>query len=155
MSHKMLEEREKARAATDLKHALACFMLNWRGAIRKIKDIRLDLLSTTSSSEEKPVKLLKFGITQDECTNMIYDQVIFLSARGLQQGDPISPMLFAIVREVLNSLIREADRRGALSPLPDRAISHCASLCWQHHHSRCQLCAANSSLVWWGFRPCH
>jgi hypothetical protein len=28
MSHKMLEEREKARAATDLKHALACFMLN-------------------------------------------------------------------------------------------------------------------------------
>jgi hypothetical protein len=54
---------------------------------------------------------------------------IFLSARGLQQGDPISPMLFAIVREVLNSLICEADRRGALSPLLDRAISHCASLC--------------------------
>lgn len=28
MIHKMLEEREKARAATNLEYALACFMLN-------------------------------------------------------------------------------------------------------------------------------
>ena len=28
MIHKMLEEGEKARAATDLEYALACFMLN-------------------------------------------------------------------------------------------------------------------------------
>lgn len=44
------------------------------------------------------------------------------------KGHPISPMLFVIVMEVLNSLIREADRRGALSPLPGRAILHRASL---------------------------
>ena len=49
-------------------------------------------------------------------------------ARGLRQVDPISPMLFVIVMEALNSLIRGADRRAALTPLPDRAISHRASL---------------------------
>ena len=36
-------------------------------------------------------------------------------------------MLFVIVMEVLNSIIREPDRRGALSPLPGQAISHQAS----------------------------
>ena len=49
-------------------------------------------------------------------------------ARGLRQGDPISPMLFVIVMEVLNSLIREADRRSVLSPLPGTAIPYRASL---------------------------
>lgn len=37
-------------------------------------------------------------------------------------------MLFVIVMEALNSLIREADRRLALTPLPGHAIAHCASL---------------------------
>jgi len=37
-------------------------------------------------------------------------------------------MLFVIVMEALNSLIREADRRAALTPLPGRAITHRASL---------------------------
>jgi len=37
-------------------------------------------------------------------------------------------MLFVIVMEVLNSLIREADRRAVLSPLPGQAIVHRASL---------------------------
>ena len=44
-------------------------------------------------------------------------------ARGLRQGDPISPMLFVIVMEVLNSLIREADRMSTLSPLPGGGIA--------------------------------
>jgi hypothetical protein len=51
-----------------------------------------------------------------------------IHARGLQQGDPISPMLFVLVMEVLNSLIREADRQAALSPLPGQVVVHRASL---------------------------
>jgi hypothetical protein len=37
-------------------------------------------------------------------------------------------MLFVTVMEALNSLIKEADRRLALSPLPGHAIAHRASL---------------------------
>jgi hypothetical protein len=37
-------------------------------------------------------------------------------------------MLFIIVMEALNSLIKEADRRNAFTPLPGRAIANRASL---------------------------
>lgn len=70
------------------------------------------LLSTAST------KVLVNGITGRRISH----------ARGLRQGDPISPMLFVIVMEVLNSLFREADRRHALQPLPGHAITHRVSL---------------------------
>jgi hypothetical protein len=38
--------------------------------------------------------------------------------RGLAQGDPLSPMLFLMVMEILNGLIRRADAWGLLHHLP-------------------------------------
>jgi hypothetical protein len=42
--------------------------------------------------------------------------------RGLQQGDPLSPMLFLLVMEVLNALFCKADGWALLQELGVRGI---------------------------------
>ena len=48
--------------------------------------------------------------------------------RGLRQGDLLSPMLFIMVMDMLNSLIGHASQEGLLQPLPVRGLQHRVSI---------------------------
>jgi len=48
--------------------------------------------------------------------------------RGLRQGDPLSPMLFILVMDVLNSLVQFATSEGLLQPLAVQQARHRVSV---------------------------
>jgi hypothetical protein len=47
-----------------------------------------------------------------------------LHRRGLPQGDPLSPMLFILVMDVLGFLITKAEQEGLLQPIASRVAQH-------------------------------
>ena len=72
----MLEERTKAEAVVDLQYSLACFEVDWRGAIKKIQDVNFDPLSATSTSEVKiDQPPPRSSMTHDECAAMLNEHM--------------------------------------------------------------------------------
>jgi hypothetical protein len=49
-------------------------------------------------------------------------------ARGLRQGDTLSSMLFLLIMEVLNAVIRKVDAWGLLSQLRVHVVPHQTSM---------------------------
>jgi hypothetical protein len=48
--------------------------------------------------------------------------------RGLRQGDPLSPILFILVMDILNLMVQRASEEGLLQPLSARTMQHRISL---------------------------
>lgn len=71
------------------------------------------------------------GIISSSSTRILLNGVpgeVLFHQHGLRQGDPLSPMLFILVMDVLNCMVEKANNEGLLQPLATRSIHHRVSL---------------------------
>jgi hypothetical protein len=117
LSAKLLHARKKpcmllkidiARAFDSVAWSFLLEVLQHMGFLARWRDWILALLYTTS------MKVLLNGTPGERIHH----------ARGLRQGDPLSPMLFLLVMEVLNALIHKADEWSLLKPLGVNGVMH-------------------------------
>jgi hypothetical protein len=76
------------------------------------RDIFSGLLATSST------QVLLNGVPGD----------IIHHKRGLRQGDPLSPMFFILVMDILGCIVAKADEEGQLQPLSSKPLHHMISL---------------------------
>jgi hypothetical protein len=70
--------------------------------------------------------LLKSSSTQVLLNGIPGDRIVY--RRGLRQGDPLSPMLFILVMDVLCYMVQRAAEENLLQPLARRALQHRISI---------------------------
>jgi hypothetical protein len=83
-------------------------------------------MSGSSNMEELVAAILSSSSTKVMMNGCPKQGICY--ARRLRQGDPLSPMLFLLVMEVLSALIRKADQWQLLRGLGVHSITHWTSL---------------------------
>jgi hypothetical protein len=120
LSAKMLHARKKLSVLLKIDIARAFNLVAWAFLLELLQQMRFpsrwrDWVSALLSSAS--TKVLPNGVPGDTICH----------TWGLHQGDPLSPMLFLLIMEVLNALIHTADKWSLFKPLGVQGISHHAS----------------------------
>ena len=113
LTAKVLHQKKKPAALLKIDISKAFDTVNWRFLI--------DLLQHMGFSRRWQNWISLILLT--DSTKIIVNGSLgrrISHARGLRQGDPLSPLLFVLAMEVLNSLLKRADALGLLLPLDDR-----------------------------------
>jgi hypothetical protein len=67
------------------------------------------------------------GLLASSSTQVLMNGILgerIVHQRGMRQGDPLSPMLFILVMDVLSHMVAKATKLGLLEPLSQRVLQH-------------------------------